>query len=84
MSEWQLGIGIQHELLPRLSAEVTYNRRWYMNQQVTDTLGNGCELYAADGSLAEQCLDNNLNYVNPNYDFFSFTAPNDPRSAEWR
>jgi len=78
-SEWQLGIGIQHELLPRLSAEVTYNRRWYMNQQVTDTLGNGCELYAADGSLSEQCLDNNLNYVNPNYDFFSFTAPNDSR-----
>ena len=28
-SEWQFGLGIQHEILPRLSAEVTYNRRRY-------------------------------------------------------
>jgi hypothetical protein len=28
-SEWQFGLGIQHEVLPRLSAEVTYNRRSY-------------------------------------------------------
>src|SRR5204863_5165895 len=29
--EWQFGLGIQHELLPRLSVEVTYNRRSYFN-----------------------------------------------------
>ena len=28
-SEWQFGLGIQHEILPRLSVEVTYNRRKY-------------------------------------------------------
>ena len=78
-SEWQLGIGIQHELLPRLSAEVTYNRRWYSNQQLTDTLGNGCELYSSDPALGEQCVENTLDYVNPSYDFFSVVAPLDSR-----
>ena len=29
-SEWQFGLGIQHEILPRLSAEVTFNRRKYI------------------------------------------------------
>jgi hypothetical protein len=78
-SEWQLGIGIQHELLPRLSAEVTYNRRWYGNQQVTDTLNDGCDLYGAGIQDPDACLANNLNFINPTYDFFSFTAPTDPR-----
>ncbi len=36
-SEWQFGLGIQHELLPRFSGEFTYNRRSYANLTVTDT-----------------------------------------------
>ena len=44
-SEWQFGIGIQHELLPRFSAEVTYNRRSYSNLTVTDQLGIGCDRF---------------------------------------
>ena len=44
-SEWQFGLGIQHELLPRLSAEVTYNRRSYSNLTVTDQLGIGCDRF---------------------------------------
>ena len=28
-SEWQFGLGVQHEILPRLSGEVTYNYRKY-------------------------------------------------------
>jgi hypothetical protein len=32
----QLGVGIQRELLPRLSAEVSYNRRWFYNFTATD------------------------------------------------
>ena len=39
-SEWQFGLGIQHEILPRFSAEVTYNRRSYSNLTVTDQLGD--------------------------------------------
>ena len=44
-SEWQFGLGIQHELLPRFSAEFTYNRRSYANLTVTDKLGIGCDRF---------------------------------------
>jgi carboxypeptidase family protein len=30
-SDWQLGIGVQQQILPRTSVEVTYNRRWFNN-----------------------------------------------------
>jgi hypothetical protein len=35
-NDWQFGVGIQHEVLPRVSADVSYNRRWFGNFQVTD------------------------------------------------
>ncbi|HET9361154.1 MAG TPA: hypothetical protein VFO58_15495, partial [Vicinamibacterales bacterium] len=76
-SEWQLGLGIQHEILPRLSAEFTYNRRDYANLQVSDQLGNGCDRY--NGPDLQTCLDNALNYSAPNHDFFYFTVPVDDR-----
>ena len=76
-SEWQFGLGIQHELLPRLSAEVTYNRRSFANLTVTDTLGIGCDRYNDTTSLAE-CNDAYLNYTQPDYGFFSVTAPRHP------
>jgi hypothetical protein len=76
--EWQLGIGVQHEILPRLSGEVTYNRRLYRNLTVTDQLGLGCDLY--NGAVEhDACVDQVLNYVNPTYDFYSVRAPSDPR-----
>jgi hypothetical protein len=28
-SDWQFGVGIQQQILPRTSVEVTYNRRWF-------------------------------------------------------
>ena len=28
-SDWQFGIGVQQEILPRTSIEVSYNRRWF-------------------------------------------------------
>ena len=34
--DWQIGASIQHELLPRLSVEAAYNRRWWGNFFVTD------------------------------------------------
>jgi len=34
--DWQFGASVQHELLPRLSVEVSYNRRWWGNFFVTD------------------------------------------------
>lgn len=76
--EWQFGIGIQHEVLPRLSAEVTFNRRSYLNLTATDTIGIGCDRFLSAQSLAD-CQAGYENYVSPTYDFFTYTAPVDPR-----
>ena len=76
-SEWQLGIGIQHELLPRFSAEVTYNRRSYSNLQVTDTLGIGCDRFNGAQDM-RACQDGFLNFTATNYGFFSAVAPSHP------
>jgi hypothetical protein len=76
-SEWQFGLGIQREILPRLSAEVTYNWRKYQNLTDQDTVSLGCDYFL--GADPEQCFDNLLNYVGVNHDFFSVRAPVDPR-----
>ena len=76
-SEWQIGLGIQHELLPRFSAEVTYNRRSYSNLTVTDQLGIGCDRF--NGAQDTQaCQDGFLNFTSTNYGFFSAVAPSHP------
>ena len=76
--EWQLGIGVQHEILPRLSGEVTYNRRSYYNLTLSDVVGRGCDQYA--GADYESCLQGVLNLQsNSTYDFYSLRAPVDPR-----
>jgi hypothetical protein len=36
--DWQFGASVQHELLPRLSVEAAYNRRWWGNFFVTDNV----------------------------------------------
>jgi hypothetical protein len=76
--EWQLGIGVQHEILPRLSGEVTYNRRLYRNLTSEDQLGLGCDRFG--GAVPqEQCQEAMLRYSSPTYDFYSVKAPTDPR-----
>jgi hypothetical protein len=80
-SNWQLSLGVQHEILPRLSGEVTYVRRSYANLQVRDQLGVGCDRFqnALGGAVpVVDCMQGYLNFTNPNYDFYSVTAPNDP------
>jgi hypothetical protein len=78
-SDWQLGLGIQHELLPRFSAEVTYNRRSYSNLTVTDRLGLGCDRF--NGAQEFQAC--NQGYLDFNdatsYDFYSAVAPTHPQ-----
>lgn len=32
----QYGIGVQHQLMPRVSAEVSFHKRWYTNFELTD------------------------------------------------
>ena len=35
-SDWGVNLSVQHEVLPRVSVEVGYNRRWFQNFFVTD------------------------------------------------
>jgi hypothetical protein len=35
-SDWQFGVNVQQELLPRVALNVGYNRRWFQNFFVTD------------------------------------------------
>jgi hypothetical protein len=79
--EWQLGLGIEHEVFPGLTAEVTYNRRSYGNLTDTDTLLLGCDFYGPKAAVEdyETCAARHLNYQSELFDFYSFTAPIDPR-----
>jgi hypothetical protein len=43
--DWKFGVAIQQELLPRISAEVSYNRRWFGNFFYTDNRARGPEDY---------------------------------------
>ena len=36
--DWQIGLSVQHELVPRVSVEAAYNRRWWGNFFVTDNV----------------------------------------------
>jgi hypothetical protein len=44
-SDWQWGLTVQQELLPRMSVEVSYNRRWFLGNKVTDNQLRGPEDY---------------------------------------
>jgi hypothetical protein len=46
-SDWQLGVSVQQELLPRLSVDASYNRRWFQNFFVDDNLLVGPTDYTA-------------------------------------
>jgi hypothetical protein len=76
--EWQHGLGIQHEILPRLSGEFTWNRRSYYNLTVQDTLNVGCDRFNGAQEV-NACLQGYLNYTSATEDFYSVTAPLDPR-----
>lgn len=36
--DWQWGASVQHEVMPRVSAEISYQRRWLLNFQTTDNV----------------------------------------------
>ena len=80
-NEWQFGLGMQHELLPRLSVEVTYNRRKYGNLTDAETVSRGLRLLRAWRGRRglPDLLPDALNYESELFDFYRFTAPVDPR-----
>ncbi|HTM03090.1 MAG TPA: carboxypeptidase regulatory-like domain-containing protein [Vicinamibacterales bacterium] len=76
--EWQFGIGVQHEILPRLSGEFTWNHRNYYNLTTSDQLNIGCDRFNGVQDVTT-CQSNMLKYSNPAYDFYTVVAPSDPR-----
>jgi len=75
--EWQWDLGIQHEILPRLTAEFIYHRRVYTNLTMSDGLTIGCDRFGG-ASAYSTCNSSLLGYSNPSYDFFTVKAPTDP------
>jgi carboxypeptidase family protein/TonB-dependent receptor-like protein len=63
-SDWQWGINVQHQLIPRVSLEVGYNRRWW----------NG-----PGGAGWENGVTDNINRSPSDYQEWVITAPSDPR-----
>jgi hypothetical protein len=61
---WQFGVSVQRELLPRVSAEVGYHRRWF------DQLSTADNRYYVIDNRAVTPAD---------YNGYSVTAPQDPR-----
>ena len=53
-SDWQWGLTVQQELIPRVSAEVAYNRRWFQGAKVTDNTLRGPEDYQPFTIMAPQ------------------------------
>ena len=44
---WEFTTSVQQEIIPRMSVEVQYARRWYGNIRVMDDLSvDACELHA--------------------------------------
>jgi hypothetical protein len=76
--EWQFGLGIQHEILPRLSGEFTWNHRNYYNLTASDQLNVGCDRFNGATDY-DTCLANLQQYRNPTFDFYTVVAPSDPR-----
>ena len=76
--EWQFGLGIQHEILPRLSGEFVYHRRTYSNITMSDQLHDRLRPVQRRATCTTCQDDSLLNYSNPSYDFFTVKAPTDP------
>ena len=71
--DWQVGVALQQEVLPRVSVEVAYNRRWFGNFTVTDNQALGPSDYVTWIATAptDSRLPNGGGYTITNF----FVAP---------
>jgi hypothetical protein len=76
--EWQFDVGVQQEILPKLTGEILFHRRSYFNITVDDTLGLGCDIFNGATDL-QTCQDQMMRYVSPSHDFYTVLAPIDSR-----
>jgi hypothetical protein len=51
-TNWSLGVGVQQEVVPRVSATVSFIRNWWGNWYVVDNRATGFEDYTPFGILA--------------------------------
>lgn len=70
-NDWQIGVGVQREILPRVSLEVSYRRRWLGNFSFTNNYGTGPG--CGPGADERDCL------TAADYTPFSIVAPLDSR-----
>ncbi|HKF67643.1 MAG TPA: TonB-dependent receptor, partial [Vicinamibacterales bacterium] len=62
-NDYQWGLAVQHQVLPRVSAEVAYNRRWFHWREA-----------GGQGTVTD-----NLNVTPADYESWTINAPVDPR-----
>jgi hypothetical protein len=78
--DWQIGGSVQHELLPRLSVEVAYNRRWWGNFFVTDNVLTTAADYDTYSLVIPQ--HDNLPGAGQSAQFVAITAAASARGAQ--
>jgi hypothetical protein len=78
--DWQIGGSVQHELVPRVSVEFAYNRRWWGNFFVTDNVLTTAADYETFGIVIPQ--NENLPGGGQSAQFVAITAAANARGAQ--
>ena len=78
--DWQIGGSVQHELLPRLSVEFAYNRRWWGNFFVTDNVLTTASDYDTYSIVVPQ--HDNLPNAGQSVQFVAITPTASARGAQ--
>jgi hypothetical protein len=80
--DWQFGVAVQQELLPRVSVEVAYNRRWWGNFFVTENQALGANDFESWTATApvDPRLPGGGGYTFPEYELAPGAAGRTPQN----